>query len=166
MPLARTRGGPQPDGSRGNEPLLPCGRSMSGSNRGQLGGSGAWQPCPLLSAASAFPPLCPLVCAPGTPNGYHVGSGARTASPAGPQRGRGNTVLSIMLGSQRRKRGGRHPKKCLGTGTPPTCGIRFPRLGWLSERGRSLRNREGTRAHESSPRRQAEQLPKLLPPTD
>lgn len=39
----------------------------------------------------------------------------------------------------------------LGTGTPPPCGVRFPHFGLFSEEGHSLRNQEGTRAHESSP---------------
>ena len=109
---------------------------------------------PAALRSLSFSLFCPLVCTPGIPNGSHVRSSTRTASPTRPQRGRGERAAEHRVGLAEEKTGRPPSRKHSGTGTPPPCGIRFPRLGSLSERGRSLRNQEGGHTHESSPRRQ------------
>lgn len=139
-------GGRQPNDSRGKEPLLPFG----GSIWALMGDS--WGNWGLAALPAAFPCVAHSSARPGPLMDTTWGAALAQHPPAGPRVGGGMELITSDLAEEKTVRP--PSQKRWGTGTPPTCGIRFPGLSWLSERGRSLRKREGTRAHESRPRRQ------------
>lgn len=99
-------------------------RALTGDSWGKRGLAAL----PAALRSLGFSPFCPLVCTPGIPNGYRVGSSTRTASPTQPQCRRGNMVLTITLDLQRRKGGGCHLECVRGQARRPRAGLGFHAL--------------------------------------